>query len=307
MLLEPELPWRVRDNVEAFLRRIDDIEGYARFSLSLVSDSNPRNIGSQREFTIAGLRLNFVPPQDNRHVTGLRYGVEAMQPISAESLFSAYFSGAYLDYPGSDLDRLTVDLGLAKGLDRAGRARLRGGVEAGTFGGTPLYDFPYAALAYVVSQSALHRVTGEAKLGRIEFRDYGYLDAAYGSVSLSGVRSLSETLGLGLNVALERANAYDRPFSYTGTSLGPTFSWLLAEPALLIKGELSLGKRDYAAADPFFGAGRTDRRTRLELSARSKQWRLFGFTPALVLALERNRSSIDFYEYEKVNASVALE
>lgn len=307
VLLDPALPWRVRDNVEAFLKQIDEVRGYVRFAASIVSDSNPRNVGSQREFTIAGLRLNFVPPQDNRRVTGLRYGVEAMQPLDAQRRLSAYFSGAFLDYPSAELDRLTVDLGLAKGLDRAGRARLRGGVEAGTFGGSPLYEFPYAALGYVLLQSPLQRLTGEAKLGRVNFPDYGYLDAVYGSLALSGVRAVSETVTLGLNAALERSNAYDRAFSYTGGSWGPTFSWLLTEPALLLKADLSLGKRDYAGSDPFFGAERSDRRTRLELSARSKQWRLLGFSPALVVALERNRSSIAFYEYEKLNASIALE
>lgn len=304
VLLDPAVPWRVRDNVEAFLREIDDAEGYVRFALSVISDSNPRNVGSQREFTIAGLRLGFVPPADNRRVTGLRYGVEAMRPIGDESRLSAYFAGAYLDYPNTELDRLTVDFGLAKAL---GRGRLRGGIEAGTFGGRALYDFPYAALGYLLSQSPLHRVAAEARLGRVNFPDYGYLDATYGSVSLSGARSLSDAFALTGSLALERSNAYDQPFCYTGASLGSGVSWLLAEPALLLKADLSLGKRDYAAADPFFGAERTDRRTRLEVSARSKQWRLYGFSPALVVALERNRSSIGFYEYEKVNASVALE
>src|ERR1044072_604329 len=54
VLLEPELPWRVHDNIEAFLRSIDEVDGYARFALSVVSDSNPRNITQERQFTIGG-------------------------------------------------------------------------------------------------------------------------------------------------------------------------------------------------------------------------------------------------------------
>jgi len=85
VLLDPDVPWRVRDNVEAFLRQIDEAEGYARFSLSIVSDSNPRNITSQREFTIGGFRLSFAPPADNKRVTGVRYGIQAMYPIQREN------------------------------------------------------------------------------------------------------------------------------------------------------------------------------------------------------------------------------
>src|SRR5688572_2322273 len=116
VMLEPELPWRVRDNIEVFLRAIDDVDGYVRFSASLVSDSNPRNITSEREFTIGGIRLTFEPPADTKRVTGLRYSVQAQQPLLRERRVSGYFTGSYLDYPASSLDRLTMDVGVAKGL-----------------------------------------------------------------------------------------------------------------------------------------------------------------------------------------------
>jgi hypothetical protein len=40
---------------------------------------------------------------------------------------------------------------------------------------------------------------------------------------------------------------------------------------------------------------------------RSKQWRWMNFTPALVVSLDRTRSNIGFYSYDKVNVSIALE
>ncbi len=307
VLLDPGVPWRVRDNVEAFLRQMDEEEGYARFAVSLVSDSNPRNISSQREFTIGGFRLTFVPPEDNKRVTGLRYAVQAMHPIDRDLRLSTYFTGSYLDYPNITFDRLTADFGLAKGIDRAGRASVRAGVEAGTFSGRELYEFPYVGVAYVITQSPLHRVTGEARVGRVNFPHFGFLDASYSAVALSGARSVGDTVVLGLNLALERSDTDEKPFSYTGVSLGPTISWLITEPALLLKADVAYGKRDYGAEDPFFGIERTDRKTRLDLSVRSKQWRLFNFSPAVVLSFERNQSSVGFYEYEKVNASIALE
>ena len=307
VLVDPDVPWQVRENVEVFLRQIDEADGYVRFAASIVSDSNPRNVTSQREFTIGGFRLTFVPPADNKRVTGVRYAMQAMQPIDAPSRISAYFTGSYVDYPNSTFDRLTVDLGLSKSFDVAGRAVLRGGVEKGTFGRHPLYDFPYVAYRRVLSELPKFRLTGEARLGHVNFPDFGYLDAAYGSGTFSAVTPLSDTVALGANLALDRSNAREAAFSNTGVAIGPSLWWLINRPAIFITADLSIGKRDYAATDPFFGLDRSDRRTRLEVAVRSRQWRWWDLRPGLILSAEHNRSSIGFYEYEKVNLSFALE
>jgi hypothetical protein len=160
---------------------------------------------------------------------------------------------------------------------------------------------------HVISASPLHRVTGELRYGRVDFPDHGFLDARYSAGALSASKTLSPSVALELDAALERSDAKEKPFSYTGVSLGSGLSWLLVESALLAKVAVSYGERDYAAPDPFFGPERGDRKTRLDFSLRSKRWRVFDLMPGLSLSLERNRSSIDFYEYEKVNASIILE
>jgi hypothetical protein len=305
--LEPDIPWQVRDNIDRFMQNIDDILGYVRFSVSVVSDSNPRNITSQREFTISGVRLTFQPPEDNKRVTGLRYGVQAYQPIVPESRLAGYFTGSYLDYPGSGLDRLTVDGGLAKELGGQGGPRLRAGLEAGTFGDKPLYDFPYLGYLQPLSRSASHNLNAELKLGRVNFPDFGHLDATYASATLSAFKAHSQTVALFLGGTVEDSRASEEPFSYWGVTLAPGIAWLITEPAVLLKAEAGFGRRRYGAPDPLFGEERLDRRTRLDVSVRSKQWRWRNFTPALVLSLDRTRSNIAFYSYEKVNLSIALE
>jgi hypothetical protein len=304
--LEPDIPWQVRDNIDRFMHEIDNVLGYVRFSVSMVSDSNPRNITSQREFTIGGVRLTFQPPEDNKRVTGLNYGVQAYQPLLRESRLAGYFTGSYLDYPASSLDRLTVDGGLSKDIGGSG-ARLRAGIEAGTFGDRRLYDFPYAAYLQPLLRSDTRHVNGELKLGRVNFPHFGHLDATYGSATLSVFEVLSPTVAVGLGGTLEDSKAREQPFSYYGVTLAPGVAWLIADPALLVKAELSYGRRRYRAADPLFGEERLDRRARLDLSVRSKQWRWRNFTPALIVSLDKTRSNIAFYSYEKVNFSIALE
>jgi tetratricopeptide (TPR) repeat protein len=305
--LEPDIPWQVRDNIDRFMHSIDNVLGYVRFSASVVSDSNPRNITSQRDFTIGGVRLTFQPPQDNKRVTGLHYGVQAYQPILPESRLAGYFTGSYLDYPSSSLDRLTVDGGLAKELGGEGGPRVRAGIEAGTFGDKRLYDFPYAGYLQPLSRSASHNLNAELKLGRVNFPHFGHLDATYASGTLSAFKALSQTVAVSLGGTVERSRAEEAPYSYYGAAFAPGIAWLMTEPALLVKAELAFGRRQYGAVDPLFGEERLDRRARLDLSVRSKQWRWRNFTPGLVLSIDRTKSNIDFYSYEKVNLSLVLE
>jgi hypothetical protein len=305
--LEPDIPWQVRDNIDRFIQNVDDILGYVRFSVSLVGDSNPRNITSQREFTIGGVRLTFLPPEDNKRVTGLRYGVQAYQPLLRESRVAGYFTGSYLDYPTSDLDRLTVDGGLVKEFGSDAGPRARAGIEAGTFGDKRLYDFPYVGYVHPLSRSASHNVNAELKIGKVNFPHFRFLDATYGSAGLSVFKVLSQTVAVSLGGTVEDSKAREKPYSYYGLTVAPGIAWLITEPALLVRAELALGERRYGAADPLFGEKRLDRRTRLDFSVRSKQWRWMNFTPALVVSLDKTRSNIGFYSYEKVNVSIALE
>jgi hypothetical protein len=306
-LMDPDIPWRVRDNIEAFLREIDNIEGYLKFSLSLVSDTNPRNLSSQKEFTIGGIRLTYLPPPDNKKVTGLRYSAQGYQPLSDEGRLAGYFVGSYTDYPGYSLDRLTADVGLIGDVTDSGRARAKAGVEFGTFGDQRLYDFLYVGFLNVISQSVVHRVGGEYRVGRVNFPDYGYLDAKYVSATLSAFKAISQTVGVSASGTLEYSRAEEQPYTYYGVTLSPAVTWFLTEPAVVLKTGVSLGTRRYAATDPFFGEQRSDVKARLDLSVSGKTWRWRNFSPAVVLSFEKNRSNIDFYEYRKVNVSIVIE
>lgn len=305
--LEPDIPWQVRDNIERFTQSIDNILGYARFSVSLVSDSNPRNITSEREFTIGGVRLTFQPPEDNKRVSGLHYGVQAYRPLLAQRRVAGYLNGSYLDYPASGLDRLTLDGGLAKGFGGEHGPRLRAGVEAGSFGDKRLYDFPYVGYLQPLARAPSQNLSAEFKAGRVNFPHFAHLDADYASATLSAFKVLSQTVAVSLGGTLEDSRAREAPYSYDGVSVAPGIAWLITEPALLLRAELAYGVRRYGAIDPLFGEERLDRRRRLDLSVRSKQWRWRNLSPALIISVDRTRSNIPFYTYEKLNFSIAVE
>lgn len=209
--------------------------------------------------------------------------------------------------PAKRRPRPAFDGGLVKDLGGEGDPRIRAGIEAGTFGDKRLYDFPYLGYLHPLSRSAARHLNAELKLGKVNFPHFGYLDATYASATLSVFQVLSQTVALTLGGTLEDSRAREEPYSYYGMTAAPGIAWLVTEPALLLKAELAFGRRQYDAADPLFGEERRDRRTRLDFSVRSRQWRWMNFSPALVLSVDHNRSNVGFYSYEKVNLSIALE
>ncbi len=306
VLLDPNTPWQVRDNIDVFLRQIDAAEGYLRFAVSVVHDSNPLNITNGREFTIGGFRVTYSPPAQNEPVTGLRYSAQALQPLSEAAHLNFYFTGSYLDYRAESLDRLTADTGLVKGLAN-GLADAKVGIEFGTFSNRPLYQFAYTAGDYTFVRSPLQQVIGGLKLGKVRFPDYPYLDAVYTSATLLYQRAIPERSTASVRGTLEYSDAYEHAYSYEGFALGPGFTHLFSGPAIFLSANVSFGIRRYSGVDPFFGQQRDDRKTTAELQLQNKAWRWRRFRPALLFFVEQNRSNIDFYSYRKVNLAIVVE
>ena len=303
--MRSDTPWRVRDNIAPFVSSIEERSGYLKFGVTVVSDSNPRNLAPQEEFTIGGLHVT--PTEAPEKVTGLRYSVQGWKPFHGSPDAGAYLSASYADYPGHQLDRITADVGLLKALSSSGRVRGKAGVELGTFGGKRLYHFPYLALDSILKQTEKTRLTGELKVGKVKFADFGYLDANYLSVSASLAKAVSATASMSLGATLDRSQAREDPYSYAGWQLGPGVDLFWPVSLYLVGARASLGGRRYKAVDPLFGEQRSDTTTQLNLSLGNKQWRWRDKRISLVASLQRNRSNIGFYSYRKFNLSVVVE
>jgi hypothetical protein len=303
--MRSDTPWRVRDNIAPFVRSIEERSGYLKFGVTVVSDSNPRNLAPQEEFTIGGLRVT--PTEAPQKLTGLRYSVQGWMPALGASRTGGYLTASYADYPGRELDRISADLGLLRPLSASGRVRGRAGVEFGTFGGRRLYHFPYLGLDSVLKQTGTVRLAGELKLGKVKFADFGYLDADYLSASASASKAVSKTASVSLGATLERSQAREDPYSYDGWQLGPGADLFFPGSLYMAGVRAALGGRRYKAVDPLFGERRADTTQRLELTLVNKRWRWRDSRVSLVASLERNRSNIGFYSYRKFNLSVVVE
>jgi hypothetical protein len=288
-----DTPWRVVDNIAHFVRDIEERTGYLKLGVTIVSDSNPRNLTAQREFAIGGFLVT--PTQAPQKMTGLRYSARGWMPFAPLGA-AGYLTASYVDFPGQDVDRLTADGGVVKNLTASGRVRGKAGVEFGTLAGARLYHYPYVGLDSVLTQSATSRLTG-----------FDYLDATQMSGALSLRHAIAQTATLSLGASAERANANEQPYSYYGGELGAGVDTFWPQSTFLVGARASVGARRYAAPDPLFGEQRADTKSRLELSLGNKLWRWRNNYLSLVASLERNDSNIAFYSYRKANASVVIE
>ena len=76
-----EVPTRgeiVVDNVQHFVQQLEERTGYLKFGVTLISDSNPRNLAAQKEFAIGDLRVT--PTEAPKKLYGLRYSARAWMP-----------------------------------------------------------------------------------------------------------------------------------------------------------------------------------------------------------------------------------
>jgi hypothetical protein len=302
---QSETPWRVRDNIAGFVADIEERTGYLKLGLTVISDSNPRNLAPQEEFSIGNLRLT--PAEAPEKVYGLRYALRGWRPLTGSGRTAGYLSAAYSDFAGHEIDRLALDLGVVQALIDSGRLRGKAGIEAGTFAGHRLYDFPYLGLDAVLLERPKWRLTGETKIGKVRFADFTYLDADFASGALSARRVITPSVAGSFRVGVERSHAAEEPYSYTGWDLSPGMSVVWARTAYTLGATALYGERKYDAADPFFGVVREDARARLELTLGNKNWHWRDWQLGLVAALEENRSSIEFFSYRKANLSVVVE
>ena len=302
---QTDTPWRVRDNIQTFVRTIEERTGYLKFGVTVISDSNPRSLPAQKEFSIGGLQVT--PTEAPKKLTGLRYSMRGWLPFSESGRSAGYLTASYSDFPGQDIDRLTIDAGAIRALSDSGRVRGKAGIEAGTLAGKPLYYFPYLGLDAVLAQTDTARLTGELKVGKVLFPDFDYLDADYTSLAVSARKSISQFAAISLSGTIESSSANERPYSYSGWEVGPGIDTFWLNSAYLVGARASAGMRKYAEADPLFGEQRSDSKTKLELTVGNKRWRWRNRYVSLVASYERNRSNIEFFSYRKTNLSVVVE
>ncbi len=299
ILARPDIPWTVQENIRAYLEAIDAALGYLRFGFSLISDNNPRNFTDSKEVKVAGQPLRVVEPEDNKEVTGVRYTLNAARVMTKSGWLTGYLNAHYSDFPSSQFDRWTADLGLFISMRALPKFKLRAGLEESYYGGDHLYEFPYLGFIYNPDPVLQFRSNTELKVGQLRVPDAGQYDATNLSLATVANRPLTEKIRVSGTLYLEKSIADEKAYAYYGGELGLGLGFALFQDWGL-KPYASVGRRIYEADDPFFGDTRRDTRITAGLKLNKESFKVFGYVPELELRYDETRSNLDFYTFDKV-------
>ena len=117
-------------------------------------------------------------------------------------------------------------------------------------------------------------------------------------------RALMPTFGVALNLGLDRQDLKDAGYSTRGWRAG-LLAWKdLGRTTLTAGGEIGRLKADERLI--LFPEKRSDRYRRFTLSASFRQLGFAGFAPVARFTMERNRSSIEFYDYSRTRSELGI-
>ncbi len=296
---DPDLPYVVIENIQFYIDEIDSVLGSMKFSISIVTDSNPRSFTDSREIRIAGEVLTVEPPSDNKKIVGARYTLSAAKALTGNAALRGYFNTSFTDYPNQSFDRCVADAGLLISFKKKRFLRLRFGLEEAFYAGDHLYEFPYVGFMLFPKPLYQFQMNTELKIGKFRVPNASYLDATNLSLTTNLYKELSDTVFSTADIYLENSIADEDAYSYYGGSIGlslylPLFSmWELRPYA-------SIGRRLYGGDDPFFGEIRKDTRKSAGVSLDLNNIEFFGFLPRVGVLYEETNSNIDYYSYDKV-------
>ena len=117
-------------------------------------------------------------------------------------------------------------------------------------------------------------------------------------------RALSSTMGASLTLAADRENARDPAYSTRSWRAG-ILAWRdIGRTTFTVGAEFGRLRADDRLA--LLPEERSDRLTRFSLGATLRQFTFGGFAPVTRLVIERNRSSVEFYDYKRTRTEFGV-
>lgn len=298
-VLASPLPPSVVANVEKFIKRMREQEGYFNVSFSLTPDSNANQGASSRQVVIQGLTYTLSDNTKPRSTLGLDVLINARRNFGSnrKSFVRGYVD--YQDFPNSTYD-FSYLLGYAGHNFNLGTHILT--LEAG-------YQQAYSqhvSLYHGWALRAADYVRLKPNLGVEVALDSRRFDYNRANALYTGTRTtLSTTAAYSPDTASQwrgglsvtRTTAQIDPYANTGLGLQLEQYRELPWQNLSSGVRLYLSGTRYDTTDPFWGVQRSDRNARLELDLTKRDWNWKGFAPRITVGVVRNQSNIALYDY----------
>lgn len=146
------------------------------------------------------------------------------------------------------------------------------------------------------------RLTGTAALVDNQLNDLEDGKSYAGRIELE--RALSPATGIGLNLSIDRDALKDPGYSTTAWRAG-LIGWRDIG-RMTFTAEANFGKLLADERLTLFPDKRGDRYSRFSVGATFRQLQFRGFAPLARLTLERNRSTIEFYDYRRIRSEFGV-
>lgn len=280
----------------------------ASFEIAVATDSNFNH--ATRSDTLGTIFGDFDIGQDSKAKSGLGLSVrgQAYRRISlgnSDHNLLVRASGSADVYGKSSFNDIAADL--AGGPEfRIGRNRIN--LELGAtqrwFGQKSFMRSGRLAATWTrpLGSRTQLRINGSGALVDNQFNDLQ--DGQAYSAQLCVERALSATTGVAIHLGGDRQSLKDPGYSTTGWRAG-LIGWRDVGRATLTAGvEIGRLKADERLA--LFPEQRSDRYSRLTFGTTFRQLTFKGFAPVARFTIERNRSTIEFYDYQRTRTEFAI-
>ena len=301
--IDNPVPWEVRRKVHSYLSDIDTRLGSVKFSVELVSDSNPTNFTSSETIEILGSEFVIQKPDTASTVNGVRMNATMNKSLDEKKSLVAHAGVSLTKYEMDELDRALLNLGVSYKPSQS-KVKYKAGVVESFLASEHEYQLGYVGMSYFPQLSFSSSIDFQASVLDVIASDN--YDANIFSVSFTGGKPLTRNTDLSATIKLEKSNANLDENSFNGVGSSMTLSHHIGQgwsADTTIGGQL----RKYQDESSFFGDVREDAKINMSVSFYNRDFRIFDMIPKIGVSHEKNESNLDYYTYEKTNLIAKVE
>lgn len=279
----------------------------ASFEIALAPDSNINR--ATRSDTLGTVFGNFQISDDGkaRSGTGLALNAQAYRrlPLGHDAGLLVRATGFGNLYKRGRFNDIAADLAVGPELYLgANRIQLELGATQRWYGQKPFMRSARVAatVSHPLGPQMQLRLSGSA--GLLDNRLNDLEDGKSWAGQLGLERALTPTTGVAASLSLDRQSLKDPGYSTTSWRAGLSAWRDLGRVTLT--GGVEFGRLSADSRLLLFPHKRGDRYSRISLGASFRQLQFHGFAPVMRLSVERNRSTVEFYDYRRTRTEFGL-
>lgn len=296
-ILEKDIPPLVRNNVEIFLRRINENLTPLTISVNAVYDSNPMAVTSTESIRLFGLEFDYNPQFVKQEEWGLQSRINYQKRLTPR--MQTGFNFDYSQYQTSEHKRGSLRPYLSmNGILSPRLSIIFSGVYE-SFSSEHLRD----ALSVNANLNlGIHfgtRINLFSSIENSNYDQFKYLDGSFKNIGFQFTKRLFENTNLEATLAADYSDPKDISYKFDGRRIQLNLTQSNLPMDLEFGVNIAHSERDYEGLQPFFATYRDDALKSINLSLTKLDFYIFGVRPSISWSLQENSSNIDIMSYER--------